>query len=127
MTAAQQRACPRCGHAFTWTTAAPRQKFCRNRCRSAYNRNPARYAAGPIPPGPANGTMTTPGTTTTRGTPGGTVPGDSTITTARPCPHCGKPITAITWIVPPTAATVTTPAAGRDTPRSIRDLHQKNQ
>jgi endogenous inhibitor of DNA gyrase (YacG/DUF329 family) len=106
MTTAQQRACPRCGRAFTWTTAAPRQKFCGNRCRSAYNRNPARYAAGPVPPGPANSTATTPGTTTTSGT----VPGDGTITAVRACPHCGKPITAITWIVPPAAAAVTTPS-----------------
>jgi endogenous inhibitor of DNA gyrase (YacG/DUF329 family) len=99
---AQQRACPRCGRAFTWTTAAPRQKFCGNRCRSAYNRNPARYTAGPVPP---STTATTPGTDTT----GGTVPGDATITAIRACPHCAKPITAITWIVPPAAAAVTTP------------------
>jgi len=101
MTTAQRRACPRCGSAFTWTTSAPRQKFCGNRCRSAYNRDPARYAAGPIPPRatmPGNGTGTT----------GGTMPCDGT-TAIRPCPHCGKPVTAITWLVPPAAATVTTP------------------
>jgi endogenous inhibitor of DNA gyrase (YacG/DUF329 family) len=100
---AQQRACPRCGRAFTWTTAAPRQKFCGNRCRSACNRNPARYAAGPVPPGPASHAATTPGTT------GGTAPNDATITAVRACPHCGKPVTAITWIVPPAAAAVTMP------------------
>lgn len=107
MTTAQRRACPRCGQAFTWTTSAPRQKFCGNNCRSAYNRDPARYAAGPIPPGgtvPGKGTVTTGGTATTDGT----MPGDG-ITAVRPCPHCGKPVTAITWIVPPAAATVTTP------------------
>lgn len=39
----------------------------------------------------------------------GTAPGDCAIHTTRPCPHCGKPVTAITWIVPPAAATVIPP------------------
>ena len=109
---AEQRPCPRCGQRFTWTPAAPGQKFCGNRCRSAYNRNPARYAGGPIPPGPAS---TAAGTATA----GGTMPGGGT-TTVRPCPHCGKPVTAITWIVPPAAATVTSPGTSGDTPaRSV--------
>jgi endogenous inhibitor of DNA gyrase (YacG/DUF329 family) len=105
MTAAQQRACPRCGTPFTWTSAAPRQKYCSNRCRAAWNRNPARYAAGPIPPGPAS-TTTTSGTMTTSST----APGRD-ITSTRPCPHCGKPVTAITWIIPPAAAVTTPPPA----------------
>ena len=103
---AEQRTCPRCGQPFTWTTSAPRQKFCASRCRTSYNRSPARYAAGPIPPSPPRGTpMTASGTVTASGrsTP------DGTITAVRPCPHCGSPVTAITWIVPPAAATVTTP------------------
>jgi len=127
MTTAEQRNCPRCGRAFTWTTSAPRQRYCGNRCRSAYNRNPARYAGGPIPPGPPPpATATAPGTSTAGGTAtaGGTMPGDSTITAVRACPHCGRPVTAITWIVPPAAATVTTPGTSGDTPGTVRDLHQ---
>ncbi len=120
MTTAEQRSCPRCGRAFTWTTAAPRQKFCGSRCRSAYNRNPARYAAGPIPPGPPPATATAPGTSTA----GGTATAGGTITAVRPCPHCGRPVTAITWIVPPAAANVTTPETSGDTPSTIRDLRQ---
>jgi endogenous inhibitor of DNA gyrase (YacG/DUF329 family) len=116
MTAAEQRPCPRCGKTFTWTTSAPRQKFCGNTCRAAYNRSPARFAAGPIPPGrrtPASGT-TPPGGTITAS---GATPGDG-ITAVRPCPHCGKPVTAVTWIVPPAAAavTVTAPLTSGDTP-----------
>lgn len=128
---AEQRACPRCGQAFTWTPAAPRQKYCRNSCRSAYNRNPARYAAGPVPPGSTTTTRRTAtpgGTTTAMRTPpaGGTAPGDA-ITTARPCPHCGQPVTAVTWIVPPAAATVTTPLTGGDTPaRSVTGARQRS-
>lgn len=72
MTAAEQRACPRCGRAFTWTTSAPRQKYC------------STVMAG------------------------GTAPGSGT-TAVRPCPHCGQPVTAVTWIIPPAAATVTAP------------------
>ncbi len=113
MTTAEQRACPRCGKAFTWTTSAPRQKFCGNTCRAAYNRNPARYANGPVPPGSAvttRGTVTASGTATSDSivTASQTAPGDG-ITAVRPCPHCGRPVTAITWIVPPAAATVTAP------------------
>lgn len=119
MTLAEQRTCPRCGKAFTWTTAAPRQRYCANRCRSAYNRNPARYANGPIPP-PASSTTMASGTTSTPGgtvSATGTMPGDGT-TTVRPCPHCGEPVTAITWIVPPAAAAVTTPSPVAPTHRN---------
>ena len=28
----EQRACPVCGTAFTWTSASPRQKYCSTRC-----------------------------------------------------------------------------------------------
>jgi endogenous inhibitor of DNA gyrase (YacG/DUF329 family) len=130
MTAAEQRPCPRCGRPFTWTTSAPRQKFCQNTCRAAYNRNPARYASGPIPPGsappgrgttPADGITLTGGTMTSGGivTNAGTMPGHG-VTAVRPCPHCGKAITAITWIVPPAAAAVTAPLTSSDTPaRSV--------
>ena len=32
MSRTEQRACPVCGTAFTWTSASPRQKYCSTRC-----------------------------------------------------------------------------------------------
>ena len=44
---AEQRACPACGTEFTWTPAAPRQKFCSTTCKHRWhtaNRKPRRRA-----------------------------------------------------------------------------------
>ncbi len=114
---AEQRACPACGAEFTWTPAAPRQKYCSTRCkhrwhaahgkpRSRRGRNredatsdDARPATAttdvPPPPAPAGGLAAAPA-----------------------CPHCRQPVALVAWLVPP-AASITTPPRHADTIREI--------
>lgn len=130
------RTCPRCGTTFTPAPPAGRKKFCTSRCRSAYNRAAATRArntaatSNGTSTGTANGTGTGTGNANGDGTGTGTANGmangngnangDGT-TSAQACPHCRKPITTITWIVPPAAATVGTPAQhAADTPPTRR-------
>jgi endogenous inhibitor of DNA gyrase (YacG/DUF329 family) len=101
---AEQRPCPACGSQFTWTPAAPRQKFCSQRCKHRWHdrhrtrprrrqdspttdvaRPPAAGAAQPALPGPGTG-----------------------LTAAPACPHCRQPVALVAWLVPP-AASITTP------------------
>ena len=110
MTGAEQRTCPACGTPFTWTTAAPRQRFCSAPCRQRWwDRNrrrrsrqhrddprghDPRHTAGD-PPSPA-------GDPRARSS-------DPTLAAAPACPHCRKPVAIVAWLVPPTAASVATP------------------
>jgi endogenous inhibitor of DNA gyrase (YacG/DUF329 family) len=95
---AEQRACPSCGTAFTWTPAAPRQRFCSTRCKHRWHTD-----------APAAGVATT--------TPVAPPPGPAGLTAAPACPHCRQPVALVAWLVPP-AASVTTPPRHADT---IRD------
>lgn len=115
---AEQRDCPQCGAPFTWTPAAPRQKYCSARCKHRWHRahgkprrrrsrkaatrdvaRPTAATAGvaPVPPaaGPGNGLAAEPA-----------------------CPHCRKPVALVAWLVPPAAASVKEPPRHADT---IRD------
>jgi len=114
---AEQRACPSCGTAFTWTPAAPRQRFCSTRCKHRWhtaNRKPRRRGRqgtardDPRPDAPTTGVATT--------TPAAPPPGPAGLTAAPACPHCRQPVALVAWLVPP-AASVTTPPRHADTIR----------
>ena len=109
MTGAEQRTCPGCGTAFTWTPAAPRQKFCSTRCRKRWwdrarrrrrrerqdddqRRRPDDQRGRPDDP--------------RRDDP--PAAGQPPAATAA-CPHCRKPVTIVAWLVPPAAASVPVP------------------
>jgi endogenous inhibitor of DNA gyrase (YacG/DUF329 family) len=115
---AEQRDCPQCGSPFTWTPAAPRQKYCSARCKHRWHRahgkprkrhrsrQPAtRDVAGPptatthvaLPSPPAAGTAT-----------------EAALAAEPACPHCRKPVALVAWLVPPAAATVKEPPRHAD-------------
>ena len=107
----EQRDCPACGTPFTWTPAAPRQKYCSARCKHRWHRahgkprrrrrtrddaRPPAATTQPAPP-PATG---------------------ESLAAEPACPHCRKPVALVAWLVPPAAASVKTPPRHADT---IRD------
>jgi len=117
VTGAEQRECPACGTEFTWTPAAPRQKYCSARCKHRWHRahgkprnrrrrggatrndaRPAPATAAVPPPAPAG-----------------------SLTAAPACPHCRQPVAIVAWLVPPAAANVATPRRD-DTPTRARDI-----
>ena len=116
---AEQRDCPHCGAPFTWTSAAPRQKYCSTRCKHRWHQarrkprkrrrgrqDPASNAARP--PAPATGVAPT----TEAGPPSppaAETSGDAGLTAEPACPHCRKPVALVAWLVPPAAATVKEP------------------
>jgi endogenous inhibitor of DNA gyrase (YacG/DUF329 family) len=122
---AEQRPCPACGTAFTWTPAAPRQRFCSTRCRQRWWDRRRRQATtalnrGSIPP---------PGSAQHRDGPhgahdprGDTAHGDGarghddagTLAAIPACPHCRQPVAIVAWLVPPAAASVATPPRHAD-------------
>ena len=122
MTGAEQRECPACGTAFTWTTAAPRQRFCSTPCRQRWwdrtrrqrRRRQAddRHGHGPRRP-QDNDEPRRPA-----GDPRGH--DDAAIAAVPACPHCRKPVAIVAWLVPPTAASITTPRhASENTPQTV--------
>jgi endogenous inhibitor of DNA gyrase (YacG/DUF329 family) len=107
---AEQRTCPACGSEFTWTPAAPRQKFCGSRCKNRwwdrYRRQAVRALAG--------GSTSLPAGQGKAGDPGGTAgdrsgSGPAALAATPACPHCRQPVALVAWLVPPAAASVTTP------------------
>jgi endogenous inhibitor of DNA gyrase (YacG/DUF329 family) len=121
---AEQRDCPECGAPFTWTTAAPRQKYCSTRCKHRWHqarRKPRRRCRGraatrDVTARPAPTTRVAP--TTEAGTPPPPASGPEPGLTAEPaCPHCRKPVALVAWLVPPAAATVKEPPRHADTVR----------
>jgi endogenous inhibitor of DNA gyrase (YacG/DUF329 family) len=102
---AEQRHCPACGTEFTWTPAAPRQRFCSTRCKHRWhdaNRKRDRRAGHPSPARddarpPAPTTLVADTTTPAAG-----------LAATPACPHCRQPVALVAWLVPP-AASVTTP------------------
>lgn len=125
MTGAEQRACPVCGTLFTWTPAAPRQKFCSTRCRQKWWDRASRRARrqrqddDPRRPddrrGSDDGLVRRDDPRRGHELPGSGDPGAGPVTPAAlaSCPHCRKPVAIVAWLVPPAAASVTAP---RDTP-----------
>jgi endogenous inhibitor of DNA gyrase (YacG/DUF329 family) len=128
---AEQRPCPACGTEFTWTPAAPRQKFCSTRCKHRWHdarkraRRRGRAApAGddPRPPAATTHVAAEPATPVTTATThvAGTADHDGGLTATPACPHCRQPVALVAWLVPP-AASITTPPRHAET---IRDNHQ---
>jgi endogenous inhibitor of DNA gyrase (YacG/DUF329 family) len=124
---AEQRDCPECGAPFTWTPAAPRQKYCSTRCKHRWHQArrkprsrrrgrqaPARDVARP----PAPAARVAP--TTDVGPPSPPAAGTASeagLTAGPACPHCRKPVALVAWLVPPAAATVKEPPRHADTVR----------
>jgi endogenous inhibitor of DNA gyrase (YacG/DUF329 family) len=115
---AEQRTCPSCGTEFTWTPAAPRQKFCSPRCKHHWHdrygkKRDRRRRAGPTPDvarppaGAGGGAASHPAP-----------PQPSTGLAAAPaCPHCRQPVALVAWLVPPAASITTPPQHISNTPR----------
>jgi len=104
----EQRACPVCGTAFTWTSASPRQKYCSTRCaqlcweRAHRRRSQRQPAAGD--PGRHDDQARhddDPRRPDGNGQPPAAIAA---------CPHCRKPVAIVAWLIPPAAATITAPA-----------------
>ena len=102
---AEQRDCPQCGTPFTWTPAAPRQKYCSARCKHRWHRahgKPRRRGRTAA----TRDVARPPAATTSVAAAAG--PRDS-LAADPACPHCRKPVALVAWLVPPAAATVKTP------------------
>jgi endogenous inhibitor of DNA gyrase (YacG/DUF329 family) len=105
---AEQRDCPECGTPFTWTSAAPRQKYCSTRCKHRWHqarRKPRRRRQDPTrhvarPPVPAAGVAPTT---------------EVGLAAQTACPHCRKPVALAAWLIPPAAANVKDPPRHADT------------
>lgn len=127
MTRTEQRACPGCGTEFTWTTDAPRKKFCSEPCRHRWWGRRRRQATDflnrrGVPnrdsePPPA-GAEHAPRGDAPRGTgPRDRGPRGDGVTAAVPaCPHCRKPVAVVAWLVPPAAASIDTPRHADNNP-----------
>ena len=116
---AEQRDCPQCGTPFTWTPAAPRQKYCSTRCKHrwhAANGKPRKRRRGrqaatcdvARPPAPTTD-VAVPFPPTAR---------QAGLAAEPACPDCRKPVALVAWLVPPAAASVKEPPRHADT---IRD------
>lgn len=116
MTATEQRTCPACGTEFTWTSAAPRQRFCSTRCKhrwwdarrrkaiTALSHHDTRPPAGQ-PPGDDPRATTPDG----RGAGSSGDHGPGTLAATPACPHCHQAVAIVAWLIPPAAASVATP------------------
>jgi endogenous inhibitor of DNA gyrase (YacG/DUF329 family) len=118
---AEQRTCPACGTEFTWTPAAPRQKYCSTRCKHRWHdrhrskprrrhNSPTTHVARPPATGIAGDAASPPVPS----------PAGASMTATPACPHCRQPVALVAWLVPP-AASITTPpphvtATRRDDP-----------
>lgn len=112
----EQRTCPCCGTEFTWTSAAPRQKFCSIRCKHRWWDTRRRQATAalnqgsiPLPAGQQRGDDHGAVTHDGRGDPARHHPSSGTLAAVPACPHCSKPVAIVAWLVPPAAASVATP------------------
>jgi hypothetical protein len=121
---AEQRDCPECGSPFTWTSAAPRQKYCSTRCKHRWHqahRKPRRRRRGKAATHDIAGAAapTTHVAPTTEAGPLGPPQGgpEGGLTAEPACPHCRKPLALVAWLVPPAAATVREPPRHADTVR----------
>lgn len=124
---AEQRDCPQCGTPFTWTTAAPCQKYCSTRCKHRWHqarRKPrkrrragqgpaADVARAPVPAAPA-ASAAQPGPPSQPAAP---TASEASLAADPACPHCRKPVALVAWLVPPAAATVKEPPRHADTVR----------
>ncbi len=112
MTGAEQRECPACGTPFTWTPAAPRQRFCSTPCRQRWwdrTRRGRRHRRADGPRGQHDPRRTADEPRSPADDPRGNS-SDSTLAAVPACPHCRQPVAIVAWLVPPAAATVAPPA-----------------
>jgi endogenous inhibitor of DNA gyrase (YacG/DUF329 family) len=110
----EQRACPVCGTAFTWTSASPRQKYCSTRCaqlcwerthRRRSHRQPAAGDPGRHDDQAQHDDQARHDDDPRRPDGNGQPPA-----AIAACPHCRKPVAIVAWLIPPAAATITAPA-----------------
>jgi endogenous inhibitor of DNA gyrase (YacG/DUF329 family) len=109
----EQRTCPACRTQFTWTSAAPRQKFCSTRCKHKWwdtHRRRALAALRHDQPGGHDQRGDDPRAAAHpgRGDDHGGY-GPPALTASPACPHCRQPVAIVAWLVPSAAATVATP------------------
>ena len=109
MTAAEQRTCPTCGAPFTWTPAAPRQRFCSTPCRQRWWDRSRRRRSRPPGDDPHGHDPRRSRADDPHGHDAGT------LAAIPSCPHCKQPVAIVAWLVPPAAASVTTPPRHADT------------
>jgi endogenous inhibitor of DNA gyrase (YacG/DUF329 family) len=110
MTTPEQRPCPACQTTFTWTPAAPRQRFCSTRCRQRWwdrRRRQATAALNRDAP-PAGNHDARAGADDGRGDHARSHD-PATLAAVPACPHCKQPVAIVAWLVPPAAASVATP------------------
>jgi endogenous inhibitor of DNA gyrase (YacG/DUF329 family) len=111
---AEQRPCPACGNQFTWTPAAPRQKYCSPRCKHRWHDRYGKKALRRRRGGPATDVARPPAAAGQLAPP---EPGSS-MTAAPACPHCRQPVALVAWLVPPAASITTPPQHISNTTRS---------
>jgi endogenous inhibitor of DNA gyrase (YacG/DUF329 family) len=115
---AEQRDCPQCGTPFTWTPAAPRQKYCSARCKHRWHRAHGKPRRRRGRKTATRDVARQPGATTEVAAPLPPPAGAETGLAAGPaCPHCRKPVALVAWLVPPAAASVKEPPRHADTVR----------
>ena len=115
---AEQRDCPQCGTPFTWTPAAPRQKYCSARCKHRWHRAHGKPRRRRGRKAATRDVARPPGATTDVAPPAPPAAGPGPGLEAGPaCPHCRKPVALVAWLVPPAAATVKEPPRHADTVR----------
>lgn len=121
---AEQRDCPACGNPFTWTPAAPRQKYCSTRCKHRWHaahgkprkRRRGRQAATRDVAGPPAATTDV----ALPSQPAAGMTGETGLAAEPACPHCRMPVALVAWLVPPAAATVKEPPRHAATIRDIQ-------
>lgn len=117
MTGTRTRGCATCGTPITVTSRNPNRRYCTARCRVAdwHRRTRAHPDDNATTDAAPNDVHAVPGDVHAPAddVPGangvrqaGAGPGTSSLTH---CPRCQTPITVLTWLLPPTAAHVTTP------------------
>ncbi len=112
----EQRTCPACGAGFTWTSAAPRQRFCSTRCKHQWWGARRRQAIAALshdgtrpPAGQLRGDDPRATTHDGRGAGSSGDRGPGTLAATPACPHCRQAVAIVAWLVPPAAASVATP------------------
>ena len=127
---AEQRACPACGTSFTWTPAAPRQRFCSTPCRQRWwdrtrRQRSRRHSDDPQGHDPHGHDPRRPQDSGQRRQQDDDPRGhdDPAIAAVPACPHCRKPVAIVAWLVPPAAATVAAPPrhASENTRQTVTD------
>jgi endogenous inhibitor of DNA gyrase (YacG/DUF329 family) len=113
---AEQRDCPQCGTPFTWTSAAPRQKYCSTRCKHRWHRAHGRPRRRRGRNAATRHVARPPAVTANAAAPPAAGPQDG-LAAEPACPHCRKPVALVAWLVPPAAATVKEPPRHADTVR----------